>query len=130
MQNGCLDFATAILRKTLICRLFPSTRFSEILYHPENSLPECLADCTAGGKNDRRRLQHAFAAWRARYSGSRRYRVLLQWCAVEKGGREVLLQWENVVTDGGEGRVEGCMMFKGQRRPEVPRQWLAAPWQV
>ncbi len=52
-----------------------------------------VADCTAGGKYDGRRLQHAFAAWRARDSGSRRYRVLLQWCALEKGGREVLLQW-------------------------------------
>ena len=31
MQNGCLDFATATLRKTLICRRFPSTQFvSEI----------------------------------------------------------------------------------------------------
>ena len=51
-----------------------------------------VADCTAGGKNDRRRLQHTFAALRARDSGSRRYRVLLQWRAVEKGERQVLLQ--------------------------------------
>ena len=46
-----------------------------------------LADCIAGGKNDGRRLQHAFAALRARDSGSRRCRVLLQWL---RGGLKFL----------------------------------------
>ena len=47
------DVINDLLSNVCVLRVFDS---------PDNSLPECIADCTAGGKCDGRRLQHTFAA--------------------------------------------------------------------
>ena len=45
------DVINDLLSNVCVLRVFDS---------PDNSLPECIVDCTADGKNDGRRLQHAF----------------------------------------------------------------------
>ena len=65
MQNGCHDFETAILRKSLIYKRFASTRFYCVLRKvnmSRNLIAPPAARTTAAGYNTR----------------PRRYRVLLQ----------------------------------------------------